>query len=245
MEKISPGLTFGFSLLLTIILFEVYVIWETAFFKWPTLIGLFLLLGINWQLSWGNPFEFIRTSPEVWILGDAISGRLLPGMIPLPGGKVRRFVAFNRGVLTKEARNKITDEMPGGTSTLSGVLANILVAAVDGEKSQWKEVPHEDNMNYNGCMVFVGKLDGSPMRNTLFAKEQAEYHRLQTQLSYMAARANTLDLALTNIANLRMAELQKQLPALKELSDTMKNIKIMPSRGAGGAGGMESIAGDM
>ena len=100
----------------------------------------------------------------------------------------------------------------------------------------------QNNVGYfNGCMIFAGKLDGSPMRNGVFAKYQAELDRVQSYLSFTAGKAHTVDLALTNISNQNLYELKKLLPELKTLSDTMKNMKVIAGRG-GGSGGIEAIA---
>ena len=201
--------------------------------------GLVFLFLWGFHVSWGDWFASIIRAPPEFVTLSGIGGRKVSGPEPLPGGKMKCRVAFNRSVLPKHLKKG----QVGGLMGFFGMVSGTIVLDVVGDRAQFKEVDRNDCENENGCVLFRGRIDGAELHDPDVMGGLAELQRLSDLHAATVTSMKVYGQQLATLINQRHLDDDYTYNRAKMIADNMKNVKII-SKGAGG-GAVEAVAGEL
>lgn len=200
--------------------------------------GLMILAAVTAQNIWGDWFTFLKAPPE-FVTISGVGGRLLSGPEPLPGGKMKCRVSINRATLARHLKQ--SEE--GGFFVFLGMFSGTTVREVVGYREQFVMVDPNDCENPNGCMHYLGRLDGAELRNQNIMSGLTELRRVTDLYRATVTTMKLYGQQLSTLINQRLLDDEYTYERAKMIADNMKNVKII-SKGAGG-GAAEAVAAEL
>lgn len=166
---------------------------------------------------------------------SGIPGRKAGEVEPLPGGRGQMLTAFNRTVLPAEIRK----EKFGKFYMFKGLSSGTIHLYLRGMMHQFKELDPKDCENPDGCMFFVGRIDGSNLRDPSLMASHAELDRLQGIISKMRTSAQKTSQQVYNLINRRITDVRQFSNELKIIGDNVNKTYVI---GKGASGAAEAVA---
>ena len=203
---------------------------------------LMLIFGLTVANNWGDLFDslaFLR-APPLFMTESGVAGRLVRSPEPLPAGRMKALVSFNRAMLPRH----IVKRSRGNIMDLLGMYSTATVTIeVIGHHTQFKKVDDRDCESPNGAWRFIGRLDGAELHDPEVSGMQAELIRISDKLGAVITSMKVYGQELTSLVNQRHLDDDYTYNRAKNIADNMKNVKIMPKGGASGS--VEAIADEM
>ena len=184
---------------------------------------------LNVHHLWGDWFP-IRRGPQINTL-SGISGTQIGQPILEYGGFETRRVAFPRDLIHPEIRKQREKGMAWFWDFMSGVYT----LEIQAKSWQWVEIPQEDNENPNGCILYLGRLDGGDLKNPDIIVPVKQLERQSAIISYVFTAMAKLEEQVANIANVKNLDAEQMAQHLQYLSDKVKQVKIITKQGASGS----------
>lgn len=217
------------SLLTIFLFFVLYSIFRNPYGR-SIAVGLpAVLFFINFYTLYGDWLPFRRGQQINTMSG--ISGTQIGQPIMEYGGFETRRVAFPRNLIHTEVKS----QREGGLYWLFDFLFGTVTIPMQGEAWQWIEVKDDDLENPNGCVLFMGRIDGGQLRNPDLLKFTTQMSNQSKIISYVFTTMARLEEQVANIANIKNLDAEQMASHLQGIADKVKNVKILTRQGSSGS----------
>jgi len=187
------------------------------------------MITLNVNHLWGDWFPMRRGAQINTLSG--ISGTQIGQPILEYGGFETRRVAFPRDLIHPDIRS----QRERGMVWLWDFVSGVITLEIQGKSWQWVEIPQEDNENPNGCILYLGRLDGGELKNPDIIIPVKQLERQSAIISYVFTAMAKLEEQVANIANVKNLDSEQMAQHLQYISDKVKNVKIITKQGSSGS----------
>ncbi len=225
------------SCFVTYIGFVVYNMSQVDAWRWTVFGGTFLLLGLTMQNMWGDWLDVFVIRPKQFMTASGLVGTMIGQPVPLPENRQKWTVSFNSSLIPAETKKKKL----GGLWWLAGKATGVIIIEVIDKADKFRHIDQKDTENKNGCVLYMGRLDGQELTDPDIMGGQAEIQRLTDQVASITTSMKIYGQQLAAIVNQRQFDDEHSWNRAKMLSDNVRNVKILPK----GSGSTEEVLKDM
>ena len=188
-----------------------------------------MLFFLNFYTLYGDWLPF-RRGPQVNTL-SGVSGTQVGQPLQEFGGIETRRVAFPRNLVHREVKA----QRESGLYWLFDFLFGTVTLEIQGRSWQWLEIIQEDLENPNGCLLFLGRIDGGDLRNPDLLQFTGQLDRQSKIITYVFSSLGKLEEQIANIANVKNLDAEQMASHLQGIADKVKNVKILTRQGSSGS----------
>ena len=153
-------------------------------------------------------------------------------------GYETRHVTFERKNVDKELRK----EYDGALWWVRDILSGSITIPITDKHSMFMQIPESDCENRDGCVIYLGRLDGGTLRHPNLIAGQKQIEHLTKILSYVNTKMQQAEEQLAVLGNQQVYDMEKQSQKFKAIAENVKHVQLITGKGASG---VESAASEL